>query len=139
MLGDVPLELVVAGKALAHFLVFGLPLVLLAPFLGLLLNFPLEATGVLLATMLAGGPAISFLGAVGAALTLPVGRGGLLLALLMLPFFVPILVFGVSTIEVGISGPGNPVTPFLILVALTLASLVLAPIAAAAALRLQFR
>ncbi len=139
LLGDTPLELVVAAKALAHFFVFGLPLVLLAPLLGLLLNFPLAATGVLLGTMATGAPAISFLGAVGAALTLPVGRGGLLLALLMLPFFIPILIFGVSTIEASVSGPGNPMPPYLILLAITLASLVLAPIAAAAALRLQFR
>jgi len=137
--GDLALELVVAAKGLAHFLVFGLPLVLLAPVLGLLLNFPLSATGVLLATMVTGAPAISFIGAVGAALTLPVGRGGLLLALLMLPFFIPILIFGVSTIEAVVIGPASPLPPYLILLAITLGSLVLAPIAAAAALRLQFR
>ncbi len=139
LLGDLPLELVVAAKALAHFLVFGLPLVLLAPLLGLLLNFPLGATGVLLATMVTGAPAISFIGAIGAALTLPIGRGGLLLALLMLPFFIPVLIFGVSAIEAAVLGPASPWPAYLILLAVTLASLVLAPIAAAAALRLQFR
>lgn len=139
LLGDLPLEVVVAAKALAHFVVFGLPLVLLAPLLGLLLNFPLGSSGVLLATMVTGAPAISFIGAIGAALTLPIGRGGLLLALLMLPFFIPILIFGVSTIEATVIGPASPLPPYLILLAITLVSLVLAPIAAAAALRLQFR
>ncbi|MEL6421317.1 MAG: heme exporter protein CcmB [Pseudomonadota bacterium] len=137
--GDLPLELVVMAKALAHCAVFSLPLVAFAPVLGLLLNFPPNGLGVLVGTMAIGAPAISFIGAIGAAITLPIGRGGLLLALLMLPFFVPILIFGVATLEATVSGPGNPVTPALFLGAIALASIVLAPIAAAAALRLQFR
>ncbi|MEO0618987.1 MAG: heme exporter protein CcmB [Pseudomonadota bacterium] len=139
MSGALPLELVVTAKAIAHFLVFGLPLVLFAPLLGLMLNFPLPASGVLVGTMALGAPAVSFVGAIGAALTLPVGRGGLLLALLMLPFFIPILIFGIATLNASLGGPGSAATPALILTALTLAALVLAPFAAAFALRVQFR
>ncbi|MEE9586610.1 MAG: heme exporter protein CcmB [Hyphomicrobiaceae bacterium] len=136
-LGPLPLELVVAAKAFAHWLMTGIPLALLAPLLGLMLNLDGAGYGPLFATMIAGTPAVSFIGAIGAALTLGVNRGGLLLSLLILPLYVPVLIFGVSAVSASITGPAPFWPPFLILSAITLASLVLAPIAAAAALRLQ--
>jgi heme exporter protein B len=135
--GPLPLEAVAAGKSLAHWLATGVPLTVLAPLLGLLLNLELEAYGVLVASMLTGTPAISFLGAVGAALTLKARRGGLLMGLLMLPLFVPTLVFGISAIGAAADAAAWP--SFLILAAVSLGALVLGPIAAAAALRFQLQ
>jgi heme exporter protein B len=133
--GPLPLEAVAAAKSLAHWLTTGVPLTVLAPLLGLLLNLDLDAYGILVATMLVGTPAISFLGAVGAALTLKARRGGLLLGLLMLPLFVPTLIFGISAVaREGSAGPS-----FLILAAISLGALALGPIAAAAALRFQLQ
>jgi heme exporter protein B len=135
--GPLPLEAVAAAKGLAHWLTTGVPLAVLAPVLGLLLNLPLEAYGALVATMLAGTPAVSFIGAIGAALTLRARRGGLLLALLMLPLYVPTLIFGIESITASIFDTGAFLPSFLILVAISLAAVVLAPLAAAAALRFQ--
>ena len=137
--GPLAMEGVVVAKGLAHWLSTGLPLTVLAPLLGLLLNLPAEAYGPLVATMLAGTPAISFLGAIGAALTLRARRGGLLLALLMLPLFVPTLVFGIAAVNAATVEAGAVLPPFLILIAISLAATVLSPLAAAAALRLQLR
>ncbi|MGE0628822.1 MAG: heme exporter protein CcmB [Hyphomicrobiaceae bacterium] len=136
-LGPLPTEAVVAAKALAHWLSTGIPLAILAPALGLLLNLDLAAYPVLVATLLAGTPAISFLGAIGAALTLRARRGGLLLALLVLPLYIPTLIFGISAIAAVTTPPGSFWSAFLILSAISLATLVLAPLAAAAALRMQ--
>jgi heme exporter protein B len=136
-LGPLPLELIAAAKALAHWLSTGLPLVLAAPVLALLLNLPAEAFGVLVLTMATGSPAISFLGSIGAALTLGLRRGGPLLPLLILPLYVPVLIFGVSAMNAVITGPAPFMPSYLILCALTLATIVLAPVAAAAALRLN--
>lgn len=132
-----PLELAVAAKALAHWISTGIPLALMAPVLGLMLNLDLALTPALIATTLAGTPAISFLGAIGAALTLRARRGGLLLALLVLPLYIPTLIFGISAM--GFSGLGQDgfSASFLILSAISVASIALAPVAAAAALRLQ--
>lgn len=139
MLGPLPLELVAAAKCLAHWISTGVPLALLAPVLGLLLNLEMKAYGVLVLTMLAGTPAVSFLGAVGAALTLGLRRGGLLLSLLILPLYIPVLIFGVSSVNAVLSGPGSFSAPFMILCALSLATVVLAPFAAAAALRMNMQ
>lgn len=138
-MGPLSLEGVVAAKGFAHWLSTGLPLTVMAPLLGLLLNLPGEGYPILIATMLAGTPAVSFLGAVGAALTLRARRGGLLLALLMLPLFVPTLVFGIASVNAVTIEAGSALPPFLILVAISLAAIVLAPLAAAAALRFQVR
>ena len=138
-LGPLPLELVAVAKACAHWLTTALPLALLAPLLGLMLNLEASAYLPLAGTMLMGTPAISFIGSIGAALTLGLRRGGLLLSLLVLPLFIPVLVFGVSTISAIVSGPGSFVSPLLILAAFSLASIVLAPIATAAALRLHLQ
>lgn len=132
-----PLELAVAAKALAHWISTGIPLALMAPVLGLMLNLDLTLAPALVATMLAGTPAISFLGAIGAALTLKARRGGLLLALLVLPLYVPTLIFGISAIGFASLGQDGFGASLLILVAISLASIAAAPIAAAAALRLQ--
>lgn len=137
--GPLALEGVVAAKALAHWLSTGLPLTVLAPLLGLLLNLPGEGYLILVAAMLSGTPAVSFLGAIGAALTLRARRGGLLLALLMLPLFVPTLVFGIAAVNAMMFEAAAALAPFLVLVALSLAAIVLAPLAAAAALRFQLR
>jgi len=137
--GPLSLELIAVAKALAHWISTGIPLVLAAPALALLLNLPGEAYGLLLLTMITGSPAISFLGALGAALTLGLRRGGPLLPLLILPLYVPILIFGVSTINAAITGPAPFLPSYLILCALTLATLVLAPLAAGAALRLSLQ
>jgi heme exporter protein B len=135
--GPLPLEAVAAAKALAHWISTGIPLTLLTPLLGLLLNLDLAAYGPLLATMLVGTPAISFLGATGAALTLRARRGGLLVALLVLPLYIPTLIFGISALSAAISGTGGFKPSFLILTAVSLGSLVIGPLAAA--LRIQLR
>jgi heme exporter protein B len=131
----VPLELAVSVKALAHWLTTGLPLVVAAPLLGLLLNLDPKATGAVAVTLLAGTPALTFIGLVGAALTVALRRGGLLLAVLVLPLTVPVLIFGVAASNAAIVGPVPFGTPFSILCALTLISLIIGPGAAAIALR----
>lgn len=138
-LGPLPLEMIAVAKGLAHWISTGIPLVLAAPVLGLLLNLPAEAFGVLILTMVTGTPATSFLGALGAALTLGLRRGGLLLSLLILPLYVPILIFGVSAMNAVIIGPAPFMPSYLILAALTLATIALTPFAAAAALRLNMQ
>jgi len=132
-----PLELVAAAKSLAHWLSTGVPLALLAPVLGLLLNLDVAAYPALAATMLAGTPAVSFIGSIGAALTLRARRGGLLLALLVLPLYVPTLIFGISAIS-AVSLASDSFWPsFAVLTAVSLGAAVLGPVAAAAALRFQ--
>jgi heme exporter protein B len=136
--GRLPLELVAAAKALAHWITTGIPLALLAPVLGILLNLDFRSYPVLVATTLAGTPAVSFLGAIGAALTVKARRGGLLLALVVLPLYVPTLIFGISAVS-AVMGPAGMGAAFLILTAISLAAVVLGPIAAAAALRIQLQ
>jgi heme exporter protein B len=138
-MGPLPLPLVAAVKSLAHWLTTGVPLALLAPLLGLLLNLPVAAWPLLVLAMLVGTPAVSFVASIGASLTLGLRRSGLLLALLVLPLYVPVLIFGVATASAAITGPTSSWPPFLMLCALSLASIVLAPIAAAAALRTALR
>jgi heme exporter protein B len=137
--GPLPLPVVAALKSLAHWLTTGVPLALLAPVLGVLLNLPEKAGPLLVLAMLVGTPAVSFVAAIGASLTLGLRRSGLLLALLVLPLYVPVLIFGVATASAAVTGPASPWPPFLMLCALSLASIVLAPIAAAAALRNALR
>ena len=138
-IGPLPLELVVVAKGIAHWISIGIPLSIMAPILGLMLNLDANAFGVLVLTTLFGTPAISFIGTIGAALTLGLNKGGLLISLLILPFYIPILIFAVGSVNLAISGPGSFLSPFLILCAITLASIVLSPIAAAAALRLNLQ
>ena len=135
MMGRMPLELAVAAKAIAHWLTTGLPLVIVSPVLGLMLNVELRAMGVVALTLAAGTPALTFIGLVGAALSVALRRGGLLLAVLVLPLTIPVLIFGVAAANAVIVGPAPFGPPFTILCALSLASFVLGPVAAAAALR----
>jgi heme exporter protein B len=137
--GPLPLSVVAGIKCLAHWLATGIPLVLIAPLLGLLLNLPMSSIPSLVLAMLAGTPAVSFLAGIGASLTLGLRRSGLLLALLVVPLYVPVLIFGVSAVTPYIAGPHSLWPPFFVLCALSLASIVLAPIAAAAALRSALR
>lgn len=135
LMGAVPLELTVAAKGLAHWLTTGLPLVIAVPVLGLLLDLDPTAIGAVALTLLVGTPALTFIGLIGAALAVALRRGGLLLPVLVLPLAVPVLIFGVSAAEAAIIGPVSFGTPFTILCALTLMSLVVGPFAAAATLR----
>ncbi len=136
LLSDTPLELIVLAKCIAHWLTTGLVLSLAAPLLGLMLNLPVEAMLPLVATLLVGTPAITLIGAVGAAVTVSLRRGGLLMAILVLPLAVPTLVFGVAAANAAIVGPTPFGTPFLLLLATSLVALVVCPLAAAAAIRL---
>jgi heme exporter protein B len=135
LMARIPLELAVLTKALAHWLTTGLPLVIAAPVLGLFVNLELPAMAAVALTLLAGTPALTLIGLVGAALSVALRRGGLLLAILVLPLTVPVLIFGVAASNAAIVGPLPFGTPFTILCALTLMSAVLGPLAAAAALR----
>jgi len=132
---DLPLELVVAIKCLAHWTATCLPLAVAAPLFGLMLALDAPAMLGVAATLLAGTPALTFLGAIGAALTVSLRRGGLLMAVLILPMTIPVLIFGVSAAQAASGGTVPFYAPFLILLALSLAALALAPFAAAAALR----
>jgi heme exporter protein B len=134
-LGPLPLGFVVLAKCLAHWLTGALPLLAVAPVLCLLMNVPGHAVPVLLAAMALGTPALSLIGAIGAALTVGIRRGGVLLSLLVLPLYVPVLIFGVGAVDAATAG--LPIGPSLsVLAAGSLVALVLAPLAAAAALRL---
>jgi heme exporter protein B len=131
----VPLELLVLAKVIAHWLTTGLPLALAAPVFGLLVALTPTAMAAMVATLLVGTPALTFVGAVGAALTATLRRGGLILAILVLPLMIPTLIFGVSAANAALGGTVPFATPFLILAAITLAAAVVGTFAAAAALR----
>jgi heme exporter protein B len=137
-LAPLPLEAIVALKALAHWLTTGLPLVVAAPFLALTLQLPGPAYAWLVGGLAVGTPALSFLGAIGAALTVGIRRGGLLLSILVLPLYIPTLIFGARAAVA--AGEGlDPLPAFLPLAGLTLFTLAVAPFTAALALRLGQR
>ena len=133
-----PLEGVAASKALAHWITTGLPLTLAAPLLGVLLSLPGPGYGWLAASLAVGTPALSVIGGFGAALTVGVKRGGLLLSLIVLPLYVPTLIFGAEVARRGATGQ-DVTTPLAALGAITLACAALLPFAAAAALRVNLR
>ncbi len=133
-----PMEGTVAVKALAHWVTTGLPLVLAAPVLGVLLHLPAPGHLWVFVTLLLGTPALSMIGAFGAALTVGLKRGGLLLSLLVLPLYVPTLIFGAEAATRAIDGFDNT-GPLMMLAGITLASIALLPFAAAAALRINLR
>ncbi len=135
MMDRMPLELAVAAKAIAHWLTTALPLVAISPLLGLMLNVELRVMAIVALTLLGGTPALTFIGVIGAALSVALRRGGLLLAVLVLPLTIPVLIFGVAAAEAAITGPAPFGPAFTIVCALSLGSLVLGPFAAAAALR----
>jgi heme exporter protein B len=134
-LGETPLEVAVLIKCLAHWASTGLPLTLASPFLGLMLEQEGAALMGVVATLLAGTPALTLIGSIGAAATVTLRRGGLLMALLVLPLTIPVLIFGVSAAEAASGGTVSFGAPFAILCAISVASLALCPFAAAAALR----
>jgi heme exporter protein B len=135
LMSHTPLELVVATKALAHWLTTGLPLVVAAPLFGILLNLDPAVTGVVALTLAVGTPALTFIGLIGAALAVALQRGGLLLPVLVLPLAVPVLIFGISASDAAVVHSVPFGASFTILVALTLIGMVIGPFAAAAVLR----
>jgi heme exporter protein B len=146
MLSPQPLSLLVLGKALAHWMVTGVPLVLISPILGVQFDLQTDALFVLAVSLLLGTPVLSLIGAIGAALTLGLRGGGVLVSLLVLPLYIPVLIFGAGAVEVLIFGAGaveassaglGASAHLSLLGAFLLASLVLAPWAAAAALRIS--
>jgi heme exporter protein B len=133
-LSPAPLELLVLGKVLAHWLITGVPLIIASPLLALLMQMPLDAYPTLLLALLLGTPTLSLIGAIGAGLTLGARRGGVLIALLVLPLYIPVLIFGVAAVDA--AGSGLAVRPHLLLLGGLLAVfLPVSPVATAAALR----
>lgn len=134
MLSPVPLELVVLAKAVAHWLTTALPLIVITPLLGVMMNLPEQGYLPLITAMLIGTPALSFIGAIGASLTVSLRRGGILLSLLIMPLYIPVLIFGVLAVKATVEG--YPATEhFMLLMGFSLFSAALAPWASAAALR----
>ncbi|MEW9921433.1 heme exporter protein CcmB [Marimonas sp. MJW-29] len=133
-----PLEAAVTVKALAYWLTTGLPLVLASPVLGVLLNLPPQGYGWLVVSLAVGTPALSVIGTFGAALTVGIKRGGLLLSLLVLPLYVPTLIFGAEAARRGAGGM-EVATPLLMLGGITMATIALMPFASAAVLRRGLR
>lgn len=137
-LAPVPLSGGVAAKAFAHWLTTGLPLLAIAPLLAVTLSLPMAAMPTLLLALAIGTPGLSFLGAIGGALTAGVRRGGLLLSVIVLPLYIPTLIFGARATANAATG-ADPLPALALLAGLTLFILVIAPVAAAAALRIQLR
>ena len=135
LLSPVPLELLVVTKCLAHWLTSGLLLVVTSPLLALLMNLPIDGLWALPVALVLGTPTLTLIGSIGAALLLGSRRGGVLIALLVLPLYIPVLIFGVAAVDAALLGLGGS-APFLILGAMLLLALALTPFASAAALRL---
>lgn len=131
-----PVSLLVLGKVMAHWLVTGVPLVIMAPLLGLQYDLSADALGVLMLSLLLGTPALSLIGAIGAALTLGLRGGGVLVSLLVLPLYIPVLIFGAGAVEASVSGLGGQ-HHLSLLAAILVASALLAPLGTAAALRVS--
>lgn len=131
-----PLTILVVAKVLAHWLITGLPLVMIAPLLGIQYDLSGEAISVLLVTLLIGTPALSLIGAIGAALTLGLRGGGVLVSLLVLPLTIPVLIFGAGAVEANVSGLGSE-GHLSMLLAILVMSLLLAPLATAVALKIS--
>lgn len=122
-------------KALAHWVTTGLPLVLATPIFGIMLNLSPFAIGITMITLLAGTPAISFIGSAGAAVAVKLPRGGMLISVLVLPLVIPVLIFGIAAIKGALEDPAPFTAPFLLLCATTLFTSVLGPLAASVMLR----
>lgn len=135
MINPTPLALQIFAKSVAHWLVTGLPLTLMVPLFGLFLGMEFRALLATMATLLVGTPAISFVGAVGAAVTVSLPRGGLLLSVLVLPLCLPVLIFGVGAVRAAVTEPDPFLPPFLLVAAISLFFSVLGPFASALALR----
>ncbi|EJZ21030.1 heme exporter protein CcmB [Rhizobium sp. Pop5] len=135
LMQETPLVLTVLVKCFAHWTATSLPLVIASPLLGLFMNMDETAIGATMLTLFVGSPAITFIGAVGAAVAVALPRGGLLVSILVLPLTIPVLIFGVSATYAAVEDPAPFLPPFLILIALTLFFAVIGPAAAALALR----
>ena len=136
LLGAAPLGAVVAAKAFAHWIVSGLPLVLIAPLIAMQYDLPAPLYGVLALSLLLGTPVLSLIGAIGAALTLGLRGGGVLLSLLVLPLYVPVLIMGAGSVEMAAAGTGGQ-GQLLLLAAFLVVAAAFAPWAIAAALRIS--
>lgn len=135
LMQDTPLVLTIFIKCLAHWTATSLPLVMASPLMGLFMNMDEVSIGAVMLTLLVGSPAITFIGAAGAAVAVALPRGGLLVSILVLPLSIPVLIFGVSASYAAVEEPAPFLPPFLFLVALTLFFAVIGPLAAALALR----
>lgn len=136
LLSPHPASVLVLAKVFAHWLVTGLPLLIIAPLLAIFLGLPEQSLGILLLTLLLGTPVLSLIGAIGVALTVGLRRGGMILSLLVLPLYVPVLIFASNAVSM--AGSGLPVSAQInILIAILLFSLVLAPWPTAAALKMS--
>ena len=136
LLSPFPVSVLVLGKIVAHWLVTGLPLILMAPLLAIFLGLPEKAMGTLVITLVLGTPVLSLIGAIGVALTLGLRRGGMLLSLLVLPLYIPVLIFASNAVDM--AAMGLPVSAQInILMAILFLALVLAPLPAAAALKMS--
>ena len=133
-----PIEAALSVKALAHWITTGLPLIIAAPVLGVLMNLPTQGYGWLVLSLLLGTPALSVIGTFGAALTVGIKRGGLLLSLLVLPLYVPTLIFGAEAARRGAAG-ADVSTPMLLLAGISAATIALMPFASAAVLKVNLR
>jgi len=136
LLSSHPASILVLAKIIAHWLVTGLPLLIVAPLLAIFLGMPTHSLGILLLTLLLGTPVLSLIGAIGVALTVGLRRGGMILSLLVLPLYVPVLIFASNAVE--IAGNGLPVTAQInILISILIMATVLAPWPTAAALKMS--
>ncbi len=138
ILSETPFELIVLAKAAAHWITTGLPLIVAAPVLGVMLHLPAAGFGPLMAALALGTPTLTLVGAVGAALTLGARRAGVLISLLVLPLYIPVLIFGVAAVDAAIGGI-DAGARLMALAGFFLAALALAPFAAAAAIRQAIR
>ena len=138
IMGPVPVQGIVVAKVLGHWMTTGVPLVILTPLLAIMLNFPFSGFVWLCLSLLIGTASLSAIGAIGAAITMGVRRGGLLLTLLVTPLFVPTLIFGVTSTQAGAQG-AFPGTPIWLLTGLLLFSLVISPVFAAWVIRISVR
>jgi heme exporter protein B len=139
LLASHPLSLLVLAKIAAHWLLTGLPLVLIAPLVGMQYRLSDPAIGIMMAALLVGTPVLSLIGAIGAALTLGLRGGGILLSLLILPLYIPVLVYGSGAIEASAIDPADARPYLMLLSAFLLAALALAPPASSAALRISIQ
>ena len=137
-LSALPIEIIILIKMLSHWLTTGLPLTILSPLFAITLNLPTNMYGWLMLSLLIGTPALSFIGAIAASLTLCVRRGSLLIALIAIPLYLPTLIFGIKIIELSINGE-KVLTAFLLLSATTLISFVIAPFISASAIRIHWK
>jgi heme exporter protein B len=136
LLSPQPLFIVVLAKVLAHWMMSGLPLTLLAPLLGVMLFLPADGMGGLMLSLLLGTPVLSLVGAIGAALTVGLRKGGVLISLLVLPLYIPVLIFGTSAVQAAVTG--LPLAGYMALLGAMLAlGIVMAPLAISAALRIS--